>query len=369
MKKFIFLFALISFLFNFSLPVFAAATDAPSQMPHQERVKGNVIGVQILTKTVQPTFTLVKEKLQIKLEDGSEKNKIITIEYTANDSNRPVLSQGDELLLGKIPTMQGDNSYYVIDTYRLDKIVYVILCFFICALFVTGKKGLRSIIGLLISLIAIFGYLIPQILKGADPVITSVFTSFFILFIITYIAHGISRQTTVAFFSTCIGLILTIIFSSFAIHFTGLTGYGTKEALDMHFLTTNTLNVKGLFLAGIIITTLGALNDVTITQATVVFQLAKQKEKRTFLQLAQEGIIVGREHAISLVNTLVLAYTGGALSVLIYFFVSQTQQPVESILGNEFLAEEIVRTIGGTIGLILSVPLATYLAAYICNKE
>ncbi|HZE87585.1 MAG TPA: YibE/F family protein, partial [Methylomirabilota bacterium] len=209
---------------------------------------------------------------------------------------------------------------------------------------------------------------IPQILAGAEPVATSVLASFFILFITTYISHGVSKQTTVAFLSTCVGLLLAIVFSFSAIVFTGITGYGTNDAVDMHFLTPFLLNVKGLFLAGIIITTLGALNDVTVTQATAVFQLAKQKEKLSFLALAKQGIVIGREHAISLINTLVLAYTGGSLSVIIYFLVTQKQQPVWSIIGNEFLAEEVIRTIGGTMGLVLAVPLATYFAAYVVTR-
>lgn len=348
----------------FPPPLFAA----PLHNPQQIKIKGHILNAKIINSNIQTHFSVITEKLDILLQEGSERGKTILVDYNSNDTSRPVLRQGDNVILG-MSTFEGRNNYYVIDKYRSDKIIFVILGFITAVLLVTGRKGLNTLIGLVISLVAIFGFVLPRILAGAEPVTTSVIGSFFILFITTYISHGISKQTTVAFISTCIGLLLTIVFSFFAVAFTGITGYGTNDAMDTHFLTPFLLNVKGLFLAGIIITTLGALNDVTITQATAVFQLAKQKEKLTFFELVQKGIVVGREHAISLINTLVLAYTGGSLSVLIYFFVSQKQQPVWSVVGNEFLAEEIIRTIGGTIGLVLAVPLATYFAAYVATRE
>lgn len=334
--------------------------------PKTDTIKAFVIKAVTSNQQSTANHAFSLQRLTVFIENGQYAGTTLTLDYDTNGTTRQTLKKGDEIILTKNFSSE---SYHVLGYYRFDRVLYLILGFFLLVLLIAGRKSFGSLFGLCISFCVIIGYIIPQILAGKDPVSTCVFASFIILFVTTYVTHGISKRTSVALTSTFLALLLTIGLSFAAVHVTLLTGYPNEEATDLHFVTLHTINVKGLLLAGIIITTLGALNDITITQATVVFQLAKEKRKLKFINLAKEGFIIGREHALSLINTLVLAYAGSSLSVLIYFFLTPTNQPYWSIISNELVAEEIVKTIAGTTGLIMAVPIVTCLSAYVASKN
>jgi uncharacterized membrane protein len=214
----------------------------------------------------------------------------------------------------------------------------------------------------------IFLYIVPQITSGADPLTVCVIGAIGILFVTTLIAHGVSQQTVTALVGTCIALIATYVIAQLVVHLTLLTGYGNEEAVNLQFSLPHTLNLRGLFLGGIILATLGALNDITITQAASIFSLRRTNPSMSFKELATEGYAIGREHAISLVNTLLLAFAGSSLAIFIFVLANPGQQPLWVVLNSEFLVEEVMKIIAGTAGLLLAVPLVTLLAALVCDK-
>ncbi len=367
MKKITLLLALFSCLFiflNSSQPLFAQQSPS-TQNPKQEFYKGSVIkiikqGEQNIAGTKMP-YQIV----QIKLLNENDNGKTITINY-GKDSN---LNPSQKVTIGDTVILQHtQNNYIIYDKYRLTNILYIFIGFFLLVCLIAGWKGFGSILGLSISLAVIMLYMLPQILSGANPLQVSIIASLIILLVTTYLAHGISKQTTVALISTFISLLLTVWISSFFVANTQLTGIN-DETSTLLFGPTIHINLSGLLLAGIIIGTLGALNDITTTQSATIFALAKHDPKASFKKLFTTGFNVGREHIVSMINTLVLAYAGSALTLLLFLILNPQKIPYWVILNNEDISDEIIRTLAGSTGLILVVPIVTLLAAAICDKK
>lgn len=280
-----------------------------------------------------------------------------------------LVKYGQEIIVAKTTTPNGKTYYSIYDLYRLSNIILLCVIFFLLVIFITGKKGFGSILGMILSLGVITFFIIPNILKGGDPLTITLFGSVFILITTGYLAHGISKKTTIALLSTLISLFLTVAFAQLAISLTHLTGLGSEDAVALQFGPTSIINIKGLFLSGVIIGTLGALNDITTTQSATVYELKKTNPQLKFIQLIEKGINIGQEHAASLVNTLVLAYAGSALGVFIFLILNPAHIPYWVIINNEMLSDEIVKAIAGSVGLLLSVPIVTFVASYVFSKN
>jgi uncharacterized membrane protein len=366
MRKILFLIIICLFFFS-AVPVFA---QQHPQLPQQNFYKAKVIkivkeGLENINGTENRFQTI-----EVKILEGSLKGKIITLQnggQTTITSDQKV-KVGDTIVVSQMmsPVKGVPVQYTLYDKYRLNILLYIFIVFALLVVLIAGWRGLGSILGLLISLAIILLYIIPQIVHGHDPLWTSVWGSLAILLITTYLAHGISKKTTAALLSTFIALMLTVFLSSFLVSLAGLNGTGNEDAATLQFGVTSIINLKGLLLGGIIIGTLGALNDVTTSQAAAVFEFAAMDPLISLKTLFLKGFTVGKEHAASMVNTLVLAYAGSALALFIFFIVNPLKIPYWVILNSEFTSEEIVRTLAGTIGILLVVPIVTFLAAVMC---
>ena len=367
MKKIALILTLLTCLvLFFASTEYSFAQQNPStQNPQQKFYTGKVVKIPKQGEQNIAGVKMPYQVVQIKILDGNNQGKIITLNYGKDSKITPSqqVTVGDTVILQYI-----QNNYMIYDKYRLTNILYVFLAFFFLCCIIAGWKGFGSILGLSISLCVIMFYMLPQILSGANPLQTSIITSLIILFITTYLAHGISKQTTVALIATFISLLLTVWISSFLVQITQLTGIN-DETSTLLFGPTSHINLSGLLLAGIIIGTLGALNDITTTQSATIFSLAKQDKKASFKKLFATGFSIGREHIVSMVNTLVLAYAGSALTLLLFFILNPQKIPYWVILNNEAISDEIIRTLAGSMGLILVVPIVTLLAAIVCDKK
>ena len=337
-------------------------------MPQSSFYKAKVLSV---TESLDKKASLRNgfQRLSLEFIDGPEVGKKLQIEYDAQNVSELRHKKGDKIVVMREKDPSGVSQYFISDKYRLPSIIFVIFAFIFLAFAIAGWKGFGSILGLLISLGIIFSYILPQILLGADPLTVCLTGAVIILLLTTYIAHGISLQTTVALFSSLIALLCTYILAVFVAKVSLLTGYGSEDAASLRFGPTSVINLKGLLLGGIIISTIGALNDITTTQASTVFQLFKMSPRITFSELYTKGFEVGREHAISIINTLVLAYAGASLALFIFLFYNPQHWPFWVILNSEVLSEEIIKTVAATAGLLLSVPLVTLVATGVCNKR
>ncbi len=353
---------LIFFLFL----IFPSKAFAQTQ-PVEKYYKAEVIKILNEGKVENADHINLYQDLQIKILDGEKKNKLISLRYgdpqTLKEDQK--LKNGDKIVLLESTSSGNKPSYIVYDKYRLNNIFWILAFFIILVILVAGLKGVGSLIGLGISLGVILFFIVPQILSGHDPLLISIIGSIIILFFSTYIAHGVSKQTSVALAATFIGLFITAALAVSMTTFSKLTGIGNEDFASLQMGATSIINLKGLFLAGIIIGTLGALNDVTISQSATIFELARSEPKIKLENLIKKSFLIGREHILSLVNTLVLAYAGSALFIFIFIVLNPAKVPYWVILNTETISGEIAATIVGSSGLILAVPIVTLLASCI----
>lgn len=246
--------------------------------------------------------------------------------------------------------------------YRTPALKRLFGIFLIVVLLVTDAGGLRSLAGLAASFAIIFQFVLPQIAAGGQPLTIAVSASLGMLFISYYLTHGYTTKTTVALIGTAVSLIfiagLAAMFGSLA----KLTGFGAEEAVFLQSELGKPISVYNLLLAGMIIGALGVLDDITISQASVVAELKAANKNLSVRELFGRAMRVGHDHIASLVNTLVLVYTGSALPLLLLFVAGDNSWT--SLLNYEPVAEEIVRTLVGSIGLVTAVPITTFIAAY-----
>ena len=227
--------------------------------------------------------------------------------------------------------------------------------------------GEIAILGLGFSVIILLQILAPQILTGSNPLLIAIVTACIIAVGSMYLAHGINKNTSIALLSTIATLAVACIASVAFVSVTKLFGLGTDEAFYLQSGYADLASLKGLLLSGIIIGTLGVLDDVTTSQVAAVSELRNTDPSLTPAALYTKGLRIGREHITSLINTLALAYAGASLPLFLLFLANT--QPLWVTLNSEFVSEEIVRTVTGSISLILAVPIATALAANLLNKD
>ncbi|MFZ5425067.1 MAG: YibE/F family protein [Patescibacteria group bacterium] len=301
--------------------------------------------------------------LKVELTSGKNKGKEITIDLS-NDiaALNKNYQAGNKILVQKAINEQGEEIYYVNDFLRTNALIGLAIIFVIAVLVVSKTWGLASILGMAYSFFIIFKFMLPNLLNGYDPLLVAIVGAILISPVTFYFSHGFNKKTTVALIGTFIALLITEVLSTIAINMSHLTGFGSEEAYFLNLASKGTINMKGIFLAGIIIGTLGILDDVTVSQASIVNQLKKANKTLTQADLFKRAMHVGHDHITSTVNTLILVYTGAAMPLLLLFLNSQ--KSFIELINTEMVAEEIIRTMVGSIGLIAAVPITTLIAVY-----
>jgi uncharacterized membrane protein len=365
--KYLILILIFTIVAPLLTPFAFAQQDSPPP-PKAEFMKASVVSVEGIKQNPYSDYHSTIETLEVVIQDGADAGKTTQVQYDTQGISNLMLNAGDTVILAKTNNPSGQAMYSVESKYRLAPLSLISIAFIVLVVLVVGWRGVGSFVGLAISLAIIFVYIVPQILAGQDPLTVCMIGAIVILLLTTYMAHGISKQTTIALVSTLFALFLTYGLSILFVTLSLLTGYIDENSIAIHFGTGHLIDVKGLLLGGIIIGTLGALNDITTTQAATIFELAKTDRQLPQKELFWKGLRVGREHVVSLINTLVLAYAGSSLTIFIFLFYNSSYYPLWVILNSETLNEEIIRTISGTMGLVLVVPIVTFLAAYFTTK-
>ena len=271
---------------------------------------------------------------------------------------------GDEILLVDVqrPTVQ--SQYQFADFQRRALLAWVALLFAAAVVLLGRWRGVLAIVGLAASLGVLLLFVLPAILDGRSPVWVALFGSLAIAILTLYVAHGFGPKTTVALMGMGGALLLTAILSSIVLGIADITGFASEESSLLTIF--DGIDVRGLVLAGIVLGAAGALDDVTITQASAVWELHSVDDRLGAMELTRRGLRIGRDHIASTVNTLLLAYAGAALPLLVLFVVSS--QSLGAIANSEVVAIEIIRTLVGSIGLVAAVPFTTWLAAQVVTR-
>lgn len=306
--------------------------------------------------------------LSVIIEDGKYAGIPFEIDYGTRQirNNMIMMAEGDRILVTISSTPDGVLSAHFIDFDRRSSLLWLLLIFIAVSVVISGWKGVRSLLGILLSLAVIILIILPGIQSGKDPLSVSILGAFFFVAFSLYIIYGWNVKTHMAVLGSFLALVITGILAFIFVNNARLTGYGDENMFYISQLTQNTMNVRSLLLAGILIGTLGVLDDLVISQASAVFELYKNKPNQTFKMLYKSAMNIGQDHIAATVNTLVLAYAGASLPMLILFSFRNVNYGMAVNL--EYIAEEIVRTLVGSLGLFAAVPITTALAALVAVK-
>ena len=296
------------------------------------------------------------------INSGVDKGKIVTV---YNDYVQ--LSAGDNFFLNHAPGSGGKYDS-VSNPNRLGSLMFFLILFVTVLFLFGGLQGIRGLVSLVGSIALILYVLIPAILHGHSPIAISLGVASVIIIFGSFVTHGFNRTTL----SAVVGMVCTIIFTgilaNIAVRMTYLTGYTTDESTYLNMNTHGGINMAGLLLGGILIGLLGVLYDVSIGQAVSVEELLHANPVMSKKTLYARAIRIGREHIGALVNTLAIAYVGVSLPLLLYISSTSTQGSLMLNINQELFATEIIRTLVGSIGLIIAVPVTTLVTVFILTK-
>lgn len=274
---------------------------------------------------------------------------------------------GDKVYVKYLRTASGDEYFTIHEPYRLPAIAGLFIFFILAVLVFGGKQGFLSLIALFLSFGGIFKFLFPEILTGGNVVLIAAVGALLSLFVVMYLTHGFTRLTTSAFLGCVLSVVATLLLAKYAVIATKLTGFAAEESVYLNIATQGNLDFVALLVGGIIIGVIGVIDDVSITQASVVGQLKAANPNFTARTLYAKALKVGRDHMGAVINTLILAYAGASLPLVLLLYT--TSAPVLELINREVIATEIVRSIVGSIGLLLAVPLTTLIAVFLMRDK
>jgi uncharacterized membrane protein len=302
--------------------------------------------------------------MTVELAEGPEEGERVDVEI-GEGPGAPTVDKGDPVVLGRNADPTGTVTYYFADFQRKAPLLVLAVLFAVVVVLLGRWRGLAALGALAVSLLVVVKFVLPALLEGSSPLAVAVVGSAAIMFLALYLTHGVNAQTTTAVLGTLTSLAVTGVLGSIFVAASRFTGLASEEAGFLQS-AAGQVNLQGLLLAGIVIGSLGVLDDVTVTQASAVWQLHRANPALPVRDLYRSGLHIGRDHIASTVNTLVLAYAGASLPLLLLFTLAR--QPAGVVLTGEVVAAEVVRTLVGSIGLVASVPITTALAAVVVSR-
>jgi uncharacterized membrane protein len=341
--------------------------DQPLEVGETETMSARVVEVleqgviELDTGTTRPY-----QRLVVRIESGSMAGQEMVVQDgTTNIIGRDRLFRpGDRVFLERAVGPEEDR-FYISDVMRIGPLLAVSALFIALVVIVGRWKGLRSLAGSAFSLAVIFGFVLPQIMEGRNPVGVSIVGAIALLSVSTYLTYGVNFKAHAAVIGMVVSLALTGGLAWLFVGWTRLTGMGVEESAFLVMEFGPNIDLRGLVLGGIIIGSLGVLDDVCVGQSSAVFELINANSKMSWADLFRSSLNIGTDHIAAMVNTLLLAYVGGAMPLMLAFSIYQ--EPLFRRLNREPIAEEIVRTLVGSAGLVLAVPITGLIASLIAR--
>jgi uncharacterized membrane protein len=341
--------------------------DAP-ELPPQPNTYVDATVTAIDTQTCDDFETGGTTSCQVvsaRLTSGPDDGDQIEFQVRSTEFSVPELHEGDDVVLLDVATSPPEFRYSFFDFQRRTPLLWLVLGFVVVVIVFGRSQGARALLGLVASGAVLVAFVVPALLRDSPALPVALAGTAAIAFVALYLAHGLKLGTTVALGGTLVALAITSGLAVAVASATHLTGLADDSAQVLR-VTAEALDLRGLLIAGIVIGALGVLDDVTVSQVSTVDALRRANPGLPRRLLYREAMRVGRDHAASTVNTLVLAYAGASLPLLLFF--AQGDQPVDRMLTRELIAVEIVRMLVGSIGLVAAIPITTGLAALVMGS-
>jgi len=322
-----------------------------------------IIGILIFAAIFALLAAIVTRRIS-----GPLKGELVDVEYglLGFTSQSRLFRAGDRVLVERTRSVDNEDIFLIADYVRIGPLFWLTLLFVVVTVLLSGWQGVRSLVGVGISLLVIVGFIVPQILAGKNPFVVALLGSVVMMGLSLYLVYGWRAKTHVAVAGLFLSLVLTGLLALWSVDLARLSGYGAEEAGFLQVAGVQ-LDPRGLLLAGIMIGSLGALDDIAVGQSSAIFELRRANSSLGWQALFKHGMIIGRDHIAAMVNTLLLAYVGAALPFLLMFSVYT--EPLGMTLNREIIAEEIVRTLVGSLGLLAGVPLTSIIAALVAQGQ
>ncbi len=305
----------------------------------------------------------------IEILDKPYKGKQIFIPWMENKSGKMqtvIKAEKDDKILIQCTKINEEENCSVIDKERKTCLWFLFILFLIVIYLVSKWYGIRAVIGLAFTALVILKFLVPQIANGADPVMISILSIALFIIPTMLFTHGLKVKTYVAILGVIFSVIIVAILAKITINWSGLIGLASEESLYINLYADKQINLVQLLLAGIILGAVGVMNDIALTQSSIVDQFKKSHPDANWKEIFKKSMIVGNDHISSVINTLFLAYMGVSLPLIL--LIQQQNIAFGIAIQREFIATEVIRILTSTIGLVLTVPLTTFVAAIVANR-
>ncbi len=368
-KNKLFLLSLIFTILLTSLGISAEETNfAPPVFSYEKAV--------VLKVSEGNDDLLDSKSVLVKVKSGKYKNKIVKIQHMESSGimgAKMTLQPKDKVILyveenpTKAESPNGEPLFNIADYDRSDTLFILMFSFCALLLIIGGKKGFKSLISLLLTIGLIFFVVIPLSVRGFNPVITSTVTSGAIVLIVFRLVSGKTIKSVSAALGTIIGIVIAGIIAVLVGNIIKLSGLSTEESKMLFYSMELPLDYKGLLFAGILIGALGAVMDVAMSIASSIYEIKNVHPELDFRSLFKSGINVGQDIMGTMSNTLILAYTGSSLPLLL--LLSYGNMPFLKAMNLEIISEEILRAFAGSIGLILSIPATAFISALLLSNK
>lgn len=379
----------------------ASAQEASDQLFFDETADGQITEEEQADGTLDSSFfvgqeyyrarVLEVEEVSIDLPDGTvnqsfqaraeiiggdRRGQVIDLDFGGSTLFQAGFtpSEGNVVVISVVETQDGGEIFGMVEIYRLNGMLLSLGIFLVIVILIARRRGFGAISGLALSILTIGLILIPGIAQGYPPLLVT-FVSIVILAVVSmFLSHGLNKRTGLAIVGIVTSVFVSYLASLLFVELSQVFGFGSEESIFLQLGGGEDLNLLQIFLSSVLIGMVGVLDDVTIAQAQALYELKFAKPSMNFARLYGAGMRIGREHIASLVNTLALAYVGTSLPFFILYAINSQERPFWVIMNSEFIAEEVVRTLSGSLAIVLAVPLTTiiisgYLAKRVVTEE
>ena len=327
-----------------------------SNLTEQENIPGVYIGTQ---------------ELKIEILSGKLRGQQFTLTNSRLHGDLVydvVAEEGMEVILA-VKKSNEKSPFMIIDTYARDKVIYLLIFLFIFALILVGRlKGFMALISLVITGLMIAFFMLPMMFQGYSPVLLAIITAMVVIFVSLILIGGLNRKSYSAIIGTTMGVLIAGVISLISgeiAHLTGITGEASEQLV--YIVSDFPINIKGIMFAGIIISSLGAVMDVGMSISSVIFEIHLKIPELNEKELFKSGMNVGKDIIGTMANTLILAFTGGALSIMILLIAYD--MPYFRAINLNMVSTEIIQGLSGSIGLILTVPITSFISTLFIEKK